>query len=86
MQNEKVTDHHHHLEEHEHANPAGSDRDLMMLKFMIDHHEQHSEELRALAERLENKDKKEAAELIMKTVEGFEEMNDILRKAADMLE
>jgi len=61
-------------------------KELVLLSYMTDHNRHHAEELKALAQKLEQLGKGEAAGLIDKALTHFDEGNGLLCAALELLE
>ena len=74
---------HDHNHVHEHPLEMGdSQKTLIVLKYMLDHNRHHSEELHEIADSIEG----DAAKLLYDAVDAFEQGNDKLAAAIQVLE
>lgn len=76
---------HTHTHEHTHEHGEIGQKDLALLKYMLDHNRQHARELVQSAEMLKSAGRADAAELIFDAVHYFEHGNDKLEGAVNAL-
>jgi hypothetical protein len=77
---------HKHDHDHGHAHGGGDLKEtLALLNYMLSHNEQHAQEIRDWAEKLEKAGEKQAAELLFESVADFQNGNDKLDRALKIL-
>lgn len=77
---------HHHTHDHSHISETGASRDRKILEYMIGHNAEHAQEMRDLAQKLQEAGNKEAAALIRTAAAGFDAANGGLKYALDFME
>ena len=77
---------HHHTHDHSHTSEAGVSRDKKILEYMIGHNAKHAQEMRELAQKLQDTGNTAAAALIKTAAAGFEAANGGLQQALDFIE
>ena len=84
----KHTHHHEHSHDHEHVHHHKhneSNKDLALLKYMVEHNEHHAEEVADMARLLREAGQIQAAEELEAGVSDFKSGNLHLSKAYDLL-
>ena len=72
-----------HTHEHSHDQAAGTNKTLVLMQYMLDHNEHHTDELAQMAKTLgEN----EAAAVVMEAVEEFIKGNEKLAQAIELMQ
>jgi len=78
---------HDHDHDHNHENASGiSQKDLALLKYMLEHNRQHAEELISTGKKIKTAGSDEAAKKIDDAVHYFEHANEELEKAISLLD
>ena len=77
--------HHDHEHEHHHDHGTGADTLTAVLGYMLDHNIHHCEELKGISEKLAAEGKAEAAETLLEGTRFFDEANEKLAAALQLL-
>lgn len=72
---------HSHNHEHSHGGHSEMEKVLALMDYMLHHNREHTEELKKMAEKLNEASKKEAAALLSESAGFFSKGNDKLAEA-----